>query len=319
MSILRTYNVQNPDSASTNIELSADGGISVAGIVTATGGLTVNAGASVSGVITATGGIVVAAGSTSAPSISPSGDSNTGIFFPSPDTIAFGEGGVESLRFTSSGTLGIGTNNTNSRQLSVYGLGFNGTQIEARGTLLNSAGLSMYSGKNYEIQSTSTTEANYPNSFLVYDRDNDGYRLIVDGSGRVTMPSQPGFLVTGSFTSPPGSAINSFSTIKYNIGSHYNNTNGKFTCPVAGKYLATASFLTNTTNNFTLYNFYLNTSAYTNGWHQVYSYTQASGHCITSSMVISASANDTIELQFNSSYNTPYTSGYGYMSINLIG
>jgi hypothetical protein len=46
MSILRTYNVQNPDSTATNIQLSANGGIAVAGIVTATGGLTVGAGAS---------------------------------------------------------------------------------------------------------------------------------------------------------------------------------------------------------------------------------------------------------------------------------
>jgi len=56
-----------------------------------------------------TGVTTVAAGSTSAPSISPTGDSNTGIFFPSPDTIAFAEGGVEAARFNSSGQLGIGT------------------------------------------------------------------------------------------------------------------------------------------------------------------------------------------------------------------
>ena len=40
----------------------------------------------------------VSAGTTAAPSISPTGDSNTGIFFPSADTIAFAEGGVEALR-----------------------------------------------------------------------------------------------------------------------------------------------------------------------------------------------------------------------------
>jgi len=51
----------------------------------------------------------IGAGSTSAPSISPSGDSNTGIFFPSPDTIAFGEGGAEAFRVDSSGRLLVGT------------------------------------------------------------------------------------------------------------------------------------------------------------------------------------------------------------------
>jgi len=52
----------------------------------------------------------IAAGSTAAPSISPTGDSNTGIFFPAADTIAFGEGGSEALRIDSSGNVGIGTN-----------------------------------------------------------------------------------------------------------------------------------------------------------------------------------------------------------------
>ena len=36
-------------------------------------------------------------------------DTNTGIFFPAADTIAFSEGGVEAARFDSAGNLGIGT------------------------------------------------------------------------------------------------------------------------------------------------------------------------------------------------------------------
>jgi len=47
----------------------------------------------------------VAAGSAAAPSITPTGDSNTGIFFPSADTIAIAEGGTEALRIDSSGRV----------------------------------------------------------------------------------------------------------------------------------------------------------------------------------------------------------------------
>ncbi len=52
----------------------------------------------------------VPAGSAGAPAIYPTGDTNTGIFFPAADTIAFAEGGVESMRITSTGAVGIATN-----------------------------------------------------------------------------------------------------------------------------------------------------------------------------------------------------------------
>jgi len=50
----------------------------------------------------------VPAGSASAPSIYPTGDTNTGIFFPAADTIAFTKGGVEALRINSDGNLLVG-------------------------------------------------------------------------------------------------------------------------------------------------------------------------------------------------------------------
>ena len=53
--------------------------------------------------------ITVTGGSAAAPAITTSGDTNTGIFFPAADTIAFSEGGVEAARFDSSGNLGVGT------------------------------------------------------------------------------------------------------------------------------------------------------------------------------------------------------------------
>jgi hypothetical protein len=48
-------------------------------------------------------------GSASTPSITNDGDTNTGMFFPAADTIAFAEGGVEAMRLDSSGSVGIGT------------------------------------------------------------------------------------------------------------------------------------------------------------------------------------------------------------------
>jgi len=74
------------------------------GLITARTGVRINAGG-----LVVVGVTTVAAGSVSSPSISPTGDSDTGIFFPSADTIAFGEGGAEAARIDSSGRFGLGT------------------------------------------------------------------------------------------------------------------------------------------------------------------------------------------------------------------
>jgi hypothetical protein len=57
----------------------------------------------------------VPAGSASAPAITTSGDTNTGIFFPAADTIAFAEGGVEAMRLDSAGNVGIGTTSPSAK------------------------------------------------------------------------------------------------------------------------------------------------------------------------------------------------------------
>ena len=71
------------------------------------------------GVVTLSNAIVTTAGTSAAPSITTTGDTNTGIFFPAADTIAFAEGGAEAMRINSSGNVGIGTTSP-STLLQIY-------------------------------------------------------------------------------------------------------------------------------------------------------------------------------------------------------
>lgn len=70
-----------------------------AGFVAVTGNQTI------AGTKTFSNPITASAGTVSAPGITTTGDSNTGIFFPAADTIAFAEGGTEVMRIDSSGRV----------------------------------------------------------------------------------------------------------------------------------------------------------------------------------------------------------------------
>ena len=79
-------------------------------------------------------------------------------------------------------------------------------------------------------------------------------RLKIDGSGRVTTPYQPSFGARGLSSGSSG-VEQVFPTVRYNVGSHYSNSTGRFTCPVAGTYLFGWTNIANTTND--VYRYYL--------------------------------------------------------------
>jgi hypothetical protein len=102
-------------------------------------------------------------GSASAPVISKSDDTNTGIFFPAADTIAFAEGGVESVRIDASGNMGIGTNNPTSK-------------LEVAGQM---------SAAPIYIKSGGATSTLFYDSALLLTQSGTGERMRINSSGNV--------------------------------------------------------------------------------------------------------------------------------------
>ena len=92
--------------------------------------------------VTGTGQALFTDGSESLPSITNIGDTNTGIFFPAADTIAFSEGGSEAMRIRSTGDVGIGTGGDFTYD-DITGSGF-GLAIGASGA--SSAGIQIRTG-----------------------------------------------------------------------------------------------------------------------------------------------------------------------------
>ena len=118
----------------------------------------------------ATGVATFSAGTVSAPAITTTGDTNTGIFFPAADTIAFTEGGVESMRITSTGNVGIGASSTSAF--------FNGSNTAAKVFISYSSTNTSVDDPtpNLALHNPSTTTNNY--SSLYFSTVNTGSTLV---------------------------------------------------------------------------------------------------------------------------------------------
>ena len=115
----------------------------------------------------------IPAGSAAAPSIAPSGDPNTGIFFPTADTIAIANAGSESTRIDSSGNAGFGYTSMTDRveingSVSVsnsFKVGGGASSGTAIGSILNVSGALAVQGAG--TRDVTIGSGTYPNALFV--------------------------------------------------------------------------------------------------------------------------------------------------------
>ena len=164
----------------------------------------------------ATGVTTVQAGSVSAPAITTTGDTNTGMYFPAADTIAFTEGGVESMRIDSSGNMGLGTTSPASR-LDVSGV------ISLQGTTLPSAGTSRIYSRSSDsstyIQTATSGSINLldgsQNTMAVFGAST--LQFMTGNSERVRIDTSGNVLVGGTAQSGTANRLAVFSGNKFGL------------------------------------------------------------------------------------------------------
>ena len=67
--------------------------------------------------------------------------------------------------------------------------------------------------------------------------NNDTSKMTIDTAGRVTMPYQPHARASRNLGTISGNTVVVFNNADQNVAGMYNTANGRFTAPVAGRYL----------------------------------------------------------------------------------
>jgi len=144
--------------------------------------------------INGTTGIAGVDGSAGTPAVQGT-DTNTGIFFPAADTIAFGEGGAEVARFDSSGNLGIGTTSPTSGSVLDVVSGTT-TYPRVRSTIGSSAALFFQNSDT----GTTTSDGMYvgitgAEEGVIWNNENTALRIATNNTERARITSGGDFVV----------------------------------------------------------------------------------------------------------------------------
>jgi hypothetical protein len=195
------------------------------------GATTANTGAFTT--VSASGVATFSAGTVSLPAITTSGDTNTGIYFPAADTIAFTEGGAEAMRIDADGDVGIGTSSP------AYKLDINrgSSGVVARFTGGGAAAF-IYADSSQVYYGASS---GVPNCLLINDgsnyltlNTNSSERMRIDSAGRLGVgltPTANNYLIQSNSGVRAGTAVVAQGTLQGYTGAgiflSYESTYGR--------------------------------------------------------------------------------------------
>ena len=146
---------------------------------------------------------------------------------------------------------------------------------------------------------------------------NNGTAFEIDKYGRRTLPFQPSFKARlSAATGANYNGVLVFNSISFNIGSHYNGSNGRFTAPVDGRYLFCWYDNVELATSTAVYvDWMINGNVQGN---RIYTMRQTGWEGIAGSIIFDLNTNDYVQIYAYSSGN--YDGGqYGAFSGCLLG
>ena len=244
-------------------------------------------------------------------------------------------GGNERLRIQSNGYMGLNTTGA-QRFFSVKETNNKASLLIWRTSETNGD----YSGIDFSGH-PSNNGSNYQKGSIYWQTDGSGFgrgdmvfcndgaanadnveigdeKMRIHKEGYVTKPNTPAFRAHDSGHAQTG--FLTFDQIATNVGSHYNGSNGRFTAPVAGTYFFSFYGMLATSNGNARVEYYINGSVHSSGEHYggvAYTNNQTY-NMITCNTILTLNANDYINLNWNSSYNSMHSYHNGFMGF-LIG